>query len=161
MNSFRFETYENVVTKHHLGSQLDWKAGARWAFNDKLSDANTTVQSVRQIDADTVEIVKRRDQNLGMGFRWLGLDQKGVFERVTINRKERTTAIDRMDANWWESTAFIGRRDLFYPETRGEAGPEQIAYVQHDFWLAKGKKFGVQLYSNFDAMGYKRCFKSV
>ena len=56
---------------------------------------------MRQIDADTVEIVKRRDQNLGIGFRWFGSDQQGLYERVTINRKERTTAIDRMDANWW------------------------------------------------------------
>ena len=47
MNSFRFETYENVVTKHHLGSSLDWKAGARWAFMDKLSDAGTSISSVR------------------------------------------------------------------------------------------------------------------
>jgi hypothetical protein len=114
MNSFRFETYENVVTKHHLGSQLDWKAGARWAFNDKLSNANTSVCSVRQIDEDTVEIVKRRDQNLSMGFRMFGHDQQGMYERVTINRKERTTAIDRMDANWWQPQPFIGRRDLFY-----------------------------------------------
>ena len=160
MNSFRFETYENVVTKHHLGSGLDWRAGARWAFNDKLGDASTTVQSVRQIDADTVEIVKRRDQNLGMGFRWLGQDQQGLYERVTINRKERTTTIDRMDANWWQSEAFIGRRDLFYPESRGENGPEQVAFVRHNFWLFKLSKFGVQLWSNWDAMGYKRCFKS-
>ena len=74
MNSFRFETYENVVTKHHLGSKLDWASGARWAFLNRLSDANTTVCSVRQIDADTVEIVKRRDQNMGFGFRYLNKD---------------------------------------------------------------------------------------
>ena len=61
MNSFRFETYENVVTKHHLGSGLYWAAGARYAFLNKLNDANTTVVSVKQIDADTVEIVKRND----------------------------------------------------------------------------------------------------
>ena len=114
MNSFRFETYENVITKHHLGSSLNWVQGARWAFLNRLNDANTTVCSVRQIDADTVEIIKRRDQNLGFAYKYLSMDQKGVYERVTINRKERTTAIDRMDASWWQSEAFIGRRDLFY-----------------------------------------------
>ena len=61
MNSFRFETHANVITKHHLGSQISWDAGARWAFKDKLSDASTTICSVRQIDEDTVEIIKRRD----------------------------------------------------------------------------------------------------
>ena len=64
-----------------------------------------------------------------------------------------------MDGNWWQPEAFIGRRDLFYPEVRGE-GPEQVAFVRHDFWLFKLKKFGVQLYSNLDAMSYKRAFKS-
>ena len=101
MNSFRFETYENVVTKHHLGKGLNWVQGARWAFLNKLNDSKTTVCSVRQIDADTVEIVKRRDQNLGFAFNYLNIDQKGLYERVTVNRKERTTTIDRMDVNWW------------------------------------------------------------
>ena len=160
MNSFRFETYENVVTKHHLGSQLNWMSGARWAFMDKLNQANTTVCSVRQIDSDTVEIIKRRDQNLGMAYNWFGVDQKGLYERVTINRKERTTSIDRMDANWWQPEPFIGRRDLFYLESRGENQPEQVAFVRHDFWLFKLRKFGAQMWSNFDAMSYKRAFKS-
>ena len=102
MNSFRIETNENVVTKHHLGSALDWAQGARWAFLNRLTDANVTVCSVRQIDADTVEIIKRRDQKMGFAFNYLNFDQKGVYERVTVNRKERTTAIDRMDANWWQ-----------------------------------------------------------
>lgn len=160
MNSFRFETYENVVTKHHLGSGLDWASGARWAFLNKLNDANTTICSVRQVDDDTIEIIKRRDQNMGFAFKYFGIDQKGVYERVTVNRKERTTAIDRMDANWWQTGAFIGRRDLFYPETRSENGPELTAFVRHDFWLFKLKKFGVQAFSNWDAMSYKRAFKS-
>ena len=41
-----------------------------------------------------------------------------------------------MDGNWWEGDAFIGRRDLFYPETR-EGSAEQLAFVRHDFWLWK------------------------
>ena len=76
MNSFRFETYENVVTKHHLGSNLDWASGARWAFLNRLNgnDASTTVCSVRQVDADTVEIIKRNDQNMGFAFNYLNID---------------------------------------------------------------------------------------
>ena len=74
MNSFRFETYENVVTKHHLGSGLNWAAGARWALLNKLDNANTTNCSVPQIDEDTMEIVKRRDQNMGYAFKYFGID---------------------------------------------------------------------------------------
>lgn len=78
---------------------------------------------------------------------------------MTINRKERTTAIDRMDANWWVSDPFIGRRDLFYMEARG-TGPEQVTFVRHDFWLFKLAKFPAQLWTNFDAMSYKRAMKN-
>ena len=97
---------------------------------------------------------------MGMRFRYLGLSQEGMYERVTINRKERTTAIDRMDANWWQPNAFIGRRDLFYQEARGDEGsPEQVTFVRHNFWLPVTNKFFVQLWSSWDAMGYKRAFK--
>lgn len=159
MFSFRFETFENVVTKHHLGSALQWTQPARWAFMDKLARKDVTVCSVKQVDADTVVIVKRVDQNLGFAFNTLGSDQQGLYERVTINRKERTTAIDRMDANWSQEKPFIGRRDLFYQEARDD-GPEQVAFVRHDYWLFKLNKFGAQLWTNFDAMAYKRAFKS-
>ena len=162
MNSFRFETYENVITKHHLGTQLNWWQGARWAFLNGTGSDSVTICSVKQVDADTVEIVKRRDQNLGWFYRNFGSDQQGLYERVTINRREKTTAVDRMDANWWHEDAFIGRRDMFYQEKRGsdENAPEQMAFVRHDFWLFKPWKFGVQLYSNIDAMSYKRAFKN-
>ena len=55
---FRFEYYENVVSKHHLKG-IDWTQSAKWAFNNDLN--KTTVASVKMIDNDTVEIVKRRD----------------------------------------------------------------------------------------------------
>ena len=88
MFSFRVEAYENVITKHHLGAQIKWSQAAKWAFNNGNDDAKMTVCSIRQLDADTVEIVKRRDQNLSTMFRWLGIDQAGLYERVTVNRKE-------------------------------------------------------------------------
>ena len=83
-----------------------------------------------------------------------------MYERVTINRKDRTTAIDRMDANWWVADPFIGRRDLFYMESR-EGGPEQVTFVRHDYWLHKFKKFGLQTWTSFAAMSYKRNFKAI
>lgn len=74
MSSFRFEYHENVITKHHLGKKLHWSQAARWAFTNNLARKDTAICHVRQIDADTVEIVKRKDQNLGLAFRYLGLD---------------------------------------------------------------------------------------
>jgi hypothetical protein len=74
MSSFRFEYHENVITKHHLGKKLDWSQAARWAFTNNLGRKDTAICHVRQIDANTVEIVKRKDQNLGFAFRYLGVD---------------------------------------------------------------------------------------
>ena len=74
MTSFRFETYENVVTKHHLGSGLNWAQGAKYAVLNGAGDSKVTICSVKQVDADTVEIVKRKDTNLGLMFNYFGLD---------------------------------------------------------------------------------------
>ena len=82
-----------------------------------------------------------------------------MYERVTINRADQSTAIDRMDGNWWEKDAFIGRRDLFYPETR-EGSSEKIAFVRHDFWIFKPTVFPTRLWSNFSAFSYGRSFAS-
>lgn len=72
MNSFRFETYENVITKHTI-NKTEWTQPALWAFYDKLNNSDVTIASARMIDADTVEIVKRIDQNKSLLYK-LGLD---------------------------------------------------------------------------------------
>ena len=160
MVSFRFETFENLVTKHHLGGSVTWENAARWAVMNKSKEHNTTVCSVKMLDADTVEIVKRKDQNLGFLYRYLGMDQKGLYERVTINRKDRTTAVDRIDGNFWAEHPFMGRRDLFYMESRNEGVSEKLAFVRHDFWLFKLSTFGARMYTTVDSMLYKSAFKS-
>ena len=73
MVSIRPETWENAVYKHHLGSGLAWTQAARWAFMNNLNASDSTVCSVKQVDADTIEIVKRKDQNLGLFYRYFGL----------------------------------------------------------------------------------------
>ena len=120
MSSFRFERYQNSVVKHHLESALEWTQPAKWAFSNDLNNGKATVVGTKMIDEDTVEIIKRYETKPGFSYRWFGTDQKGVYERVIINRKEQTTAIDRMDSNWWNTEAFLGRRDLFYMEGRQE-----------------------------------------
>ena len=82
-----------------------------------------------------------------------------MYERVIINRKERTTCVDRIDENPWMDEPFLGRRDLFYVEQR-EGGPERLTFVRHDFWRHTLAKFPAQLWSNFSAMSYKSAFKS-
>jgi hypothetical protein len=79
------------------------------------------------------------------------------MERVVINRKEQTTAVDRMDVNCYESEPFLGRRDLFYNEQR-EGSDSVIAFVRHDFWLWKPWTFTGTVRSSFSAWSYKRAF---
>ena len=86
LGGFRFETNENVISKHHL-KKCTWTQAAQWAFMNNLSNASTTIASVKMIDADTVEIIKRKDQNRGFFYN-MGFDQEGIYERVIINRKE-------------------------------------------------------------------------
>ena len=87
----------------------------------------------------------------------------GLYERVTIDRKNNTVAIDRMDGNWTEANPFIGRRDFFYIENRDEDNSKmngQMTFVRTDFWLAKLLKTQVQMASHFAAWSYKRAFKA-
>lgn len=68
MNSFRFETYENVITKHNI-KKTEWVQPAIWAFYDKLNNSDVTVAQIRMLDADTVEIVKRVDQDKSLCYK--------------------------------------------------------------------------------------------
>lgn len=98
MASFRFELYENVITKHSL-PRVDWTQAAKWSFLQHFNHADWTVASIKQLDSDTLEIVKRHSMNKSLCYKF-GYDQKGLYERVTINRKTKEVSIDRLDTNW-------------------------------------------------------------
>lgn len=136
MSGFRFETYENVITKHTL-SKVHWTQAARAAMAQHLDKADWTIASVRQLNDHTVEIIKRKQVNKSICYKW-GNDQQGVMERVVIDRDENTVAIDRFDINWKVQTPFMARRDLFMPARRLEGG---LDFIRHDFWLFKLLKF--------------------
>jgi len=150
--SFRFETHENVITKHHLGKKIHWTQAARHEFLKNLDKKTVTICSVKQLNEDTVEIVKRFDKKLGFFYKYFGRDQKGMYERVTINRKEQTVANDRLDMNWWHEKPFISRRNTFYVENREGNNSQNgsLAFVRHDFWLPAWNKPVYQLHTNLE-----------
>jgi hypothetical protein len=41
--------------------------------------------------------------------------QKNVYSRVIVNRKDKSTAIDQFDVNYFYEAPFVARRDLFFP----------------------------------------------
>ena len=162
---FRFEYYENVLNKHHL-NKIDWRQAATWSFYNNLNKHNYTIASVKMLDDHTVEIVKRKEPKTSWLYS-LGLDQTGTFERVTINRKELSVAVDRIDSNWWIEGPFLGQRDLFYVSKAdqeaimdGTRKDLRLTFVRHNFWLHKVYKLNTCLWSNFSAWSYKRAFKS-
>ncbi len=155
MTSFRFETFENVITKHTL-SKTTFSQAAQFAFAHNLSKRDWSIQSVRMLDADTVEVIKRHDLNKSLCYK-LGWDQKSWFERVIINRKENTVAIDRMDVNWLEDKPFLGQRDLFMPSKRADGS---LDFIRHNFWIHKLCKFGEVMCSHWSAFAYRRQFRS-
>ena len=157
--TFRFEICQNFVTKHHLGRSdtISWEQASNWAMMN--NSGKTTICSVNQIDADTVEIVKRHDVKLGFCYKFLSQDAYGLYERVTINRAAKTVSIDRLDANWWISEPFMGRRDLFYLEKRGDK-PEMMTFVRHDSWRYSMLKFPAKISSHYAAWSYARAFKN-
>ena len=63
-----------------------------------------------------------------------------------------------MDGHFYAENPFIGRRDLFYPESR--QGSEKVAFVRHDFWVSKALSVNLRLYTSVDAWLYGRAFKS-
>ena len=145
------------MTKHHLdkSSKLSFEQAANYALAKDLG--KSTICSVHQLDDNTVEIVKRYPVKLGFSYNILGFDKRGLYERVTINRAEKTVAIDRIDANWWINEPFMGRRDMFFLEQRGSK-PEQMAFVRMDYWRSSLVKFPAQMWSFFSARSYKRAF---
>ena len=154
MTSFRFETYENVITKHTL-SKVNWTQAARWAFSDHFNQKDWTVARVRVIDNDSVEIIKRRDCNKSLIYK-MGGDQQGVYQRVVINRNDQTVAVDRFNINWKTDAPFMARRDLFMPAKRLDGG---IDFIRHEFWLHKLLKMQSQMFSNLSAWSYRRAFR--
>ena len=83
--AYRFEYFENVISKHHL-NKIDWRQSAVWAFNNRLNTKDVSIASIKQISSDEVEIIKRVDQNRKFLYN-MGFDQYGLYERVIINRK--------------------------------------------------------------------------
>ena len=161
----RFEYYENVISKHHL-NKVDWRQAGMWAFLNNTNKADYTIASVKMLDDNTVEIIKRKDQNKSFLFR-MGFDQLGLYERVIINRKKCQVDVDRIDCNWWIPEPFLGQRDTFYVEEsdkkaimEGTAKHYRVAFVRHNFWLSKLWKMNTVVWSNFSAMSYKRAFKA-
>ena len=161
---FRFEAYENVISKHNIKS-TDWRQAARWAFGDKLNTSGWTICSVKQLDDDTVEIIKRNDHPSRSWFYTWGFDNTNLYQRVILNRSDCSVAVDRLDSNYNIEGPFLGQRDLFYVEKAdmtkmkaGEVRYPNLSFIRHNFWMSKFDAPWAKFSSNFSAMSYGSAF---
>ena len=156
MISFRFEYFENVISKHNL-KKVNWTQAAQWAWAQHLDHNDWTVARVQQLDADTVEIIKRKDVNKSICYKF-GWEQMGVYQRVIINRKEQSVSVDRFDMHWLEDAPYLGKRDQFRTNTHKE---NTLDFYRHEFWLPIVFKFPSQALSNYSAWQYKKAFARI
>jgi hypothetical protein len=86
------------------------------------------------------------------------MEQKGLYERVVIDRKNETVYVDRMDINWKSDGPFMGRRDSFAPSIKEEGA---LDFIRYDYWLSKFLKFDYQVISHYSAWSYRRAFRNL
>jgi hypothetical protein len=152
---FRLDTHENVVLKGIMKG-CDWKMAAKAMFNQNLN--KTTIVHVKQIDSDTVEILKRF--NKGPSYLYsIGGAQTGLFERVTINRNKTTVAVDRMDGSVAFDEPYVGLRDLFLPVKKFNSEKVDFCYIRHVYWVFKTYKYQEEFMFPYRSMAYKRQIK--
>ena len=80
-----------------------------------------------------------------------------MYQRVIINRKEQSVAVDRLDINWLHDQPFLGRRDLFMT---GKQDPNSLDFIRHSFWLFKLLKLQEVMCSNWSACYYRMQFRA-
>jgi len=150
----RFEYWENVISKNIINGAT-WQQAAKSSAQENLDKKDWTIVHVKQVDADTVEILKRRNCSVGRLAKWGIGSTLNVYSRVTINRNEKSAAVDRFDANYFHDAPYVGRRDLFF-----EGNDGRLAFVRHDLWIHKVFKLQSQMGSSWQTWSYKKAFKS-
>ena len=150
MQSIRVETHENVISKN-LIKGVSWEQSALASFKSNADKSNWRLYSIKQTGPDTVEVIRRRNFKIGF-FDRMGLTStQNVYQRVTIDRKERTTAVDHFNLNYFYKEPFVARRDLFL-----EQDEHALAYVRHDIWLFKLFKLQSRIGSSFQTWAFKK-----
>jgi hypothetical protein len=74
---------------------------------------------------------------------------------VIINRKEKSTTVDRFDLNYYHDAPYVGQRDFFF-----EGNDGRLAFVRHDIWIHKTFKLCALMSSSWNTFSYKKAFKA-
>ena len=135
--SFRFETHLNVPLKSRM-KKLSLEQAAKYGILHDLADSKRHIKSVTQ-DGDEVVILKQIDTERGWCYDTFGSSKKGWYERVTINRKEQTVAIDEYERHWTAKDGpYVWKRDLFMQRSDDS---DRLTFVRHYYWINQLARF--------------------
>ena len=144
--ALRVETHEHVVLKARLRKATYENAAKEVLQGPKR--ANDDIVWAGQSSPDEFVIVRRHKDPFKkpLFFYTLARPHTHVYERVIVNRKNRSVAIDYMNMNVYHSTPFVQSRDLFY-EGSSPLKPDReekskgMNFVRHIFWVNKLKAY--------------------
>ena len=149
--AFRFETHLNVPIKGRMRG-VTYEQAANYGILKDLTNSNMNIASVQQ-EGDKLVIYKRIDTKKNWWYGKGGV-QKGFYERITIDRKEKSVAIDSFEDCWNVKTGpYVWRRDLFFHR---DDEPKKLVFVRHLLWVNQIKRYTAQYIHPITTLSLKR-----
>ena len=146
---FRFETHLNTPLKSRL-SKVTLEMAAKYGLMHDLANSKTHIKSVEQ-KGDVLIIIKQIETKRGWLYDTFGVPKKGWLEKVTIDRKEKSVAIDAYEQYWCiQSGPYVWKRDMFMVR---DDEPGKMTFVRHYFWINQLSKLYAQ--SLFDLSSWR------
>ena len=148
--SFRVEHHLNVPIKGRMKG-LSYDQAVKYGLFHDINNPKSNIASVKQ-EGSKLIIIKRIDTKHSWFFKQ-GLPQKGFFERITVDQKDKSVAIDSFEHHWnVETGPYVWRRDLFM--TRDDE-PNKLIFVRHLLWVSQLKRMQAHLMSGFNTWRLK------
>ncbi len=126
--------------------------------------ADQDVVWVSNLNPDELVLVRRvKDPFVKPRFYYrLGRAHKGVYERVIVNRRNKSVAIDYMDTSFYFPQPYVAKRDLFYegesPFSAPAAPTSGLNFVRHLFWVNKLRAYLAEGHLSLAKMKYNSLF---
>ena len=163
---FHFETHEHVVLKARLRSASYAKAAAHALQAPAHADQDIVWAS--QPSPDELVIVRRAKDPFSKPYFYhrFGRPHHGVYERVVVNRKTKSVAVDTMDTSFYFPEPYVATRDLFYegdsPLTpgagEGAGAGTGMNFVRQMYWVCKPSAYLAEAKLSLAKMKYNRLF---
>ena len=152
--ALRVESNQHTPLKSTM-RKLSWTQAAKYGVLHDQKNKKVHMADVKQ-DGDTLTIIKRIDTTKNWLYM-MGWPKKGFYERVIVNRKDQTVAIDSFEAYYFiESGPYMCTRDLFFHR---EDSPNKLFLVRHMYWINQFKRYYHMFWFGAKSWNLKRKIK--